>query len=313
MRSSMLLIVTIVALTFTESSYGQPESYIAFESSRDGKTHIYRMDPDGSNQFALTSSEGWEVGPSWSPDGTKILYGSSVTWEHFVMEPDGGNPVPLSDLPPVSSHGPGVWSPDDTRIIIISYDGVISVGLDGSDPVNIEERLGLVGLDGFPTWSPDSARVAFSTTRDDPDGRRGEIYVVNVDGSDPVNITNNPESFDERPAWSPDGSRIAFHSLRESDWEIYVMDPDGSNPVNLTNSIGRDLMPTWSPDGAKIAFQSFRDGNSEIFVMNADGSNPVNITNNPATDSVPKWSPFMGTAPTLVEVLSWGWIKAGVR
>ena len=127
--------------------------------------------------------------------------------------------------------------------------------------------------------------IAFQSSRDG-----SEIYVMNSDGSNPINLTNNPAS-DGSPAWSPDGTMIAFDSYRDGNWEICVMNSDGSNPVNLTNNPASDGSSAWSPDGTKIAFSSDRDENSEIYVMNSDGSNQTNLTDNPAPDYSPTWSP----------------------
>ncbi len=137
-----------------------------------------------------------------------------------------------------------------------------------------------------------NTKIAFWSLRD---GNR-EIYVMNVDGTNQVNLTNNPAE-DNYPAWSPDGTKIAFESFRDGNGEIYVMDSDGTNPVNLTNHPADDGRsswypgPSWSPDGTRIAFVSTRDGNDEIYVMGADGTNQTRLTNNPAHDQEPSWSP----------------------
>ncbi|MBI3961561.1 MAG: PD40 domain-containing protein, partial [Deinococcus sp.] len=53
---------------------------------------------------------------------------------------------------------------------------------------------------GRPTWSPDGTRLAFSASADG----QSDLYVVNTDGTDLVQLTNDP--FEDRgPAWSPDG------------------------------------------------------------------------------------------------------------
>ena len=90
--------------------------------------------------------------------------------------------------------------------------------------------------------SLEQTKIAFHSNRDG----NSEIYVMNADGSEQTNLTNNraPDAF---PSWSPDGKKIAFSSDRDGNSEIYVMNADGSEQVNLTNNRAQDWFPSWSP------------------------------------------------------------------
>lgn len=78
--------------------------------------------------------------------------------------------------------------------------------------------------DTNPEASPDGKKVAFMSLRDG----NWEIYVMNMDGSGVMRLTNDGAS-DGLPIWSPDGQAIAFASDRDGEWAIWAMNPDGSN------------------------------------------------------------------------------------
>ena len=128
------------------------------------------------------------------------------------------------------------------------------------------------GYDEDPAWSPDGQQIACQSIRDGD----FDIYVMNADGINPINLTNHPV-----------------------------------DPINLTNPPAEDSSPVWSPDGTRIVFQSIRDGNSDIYVMDADGANPINLTNHRAEDSDPAWSPAptLNISPKRKLTTTWGKLK----
>lgn len=119
--------------------------------------------------------------------------------------------------------------------------------------VNLTRENNLIysGADHNPIWSHDGTKIVFE--RIYTDGNR-EIYVMNADGSNTVNLTQSSAT-DERPVWLPDGSKIAFVSYRDGNSEIYVMNTDGSNPVNLTQNPGRDFQPSLVSLGRSVQSQ----------------------------------------------------------
>jgi Tol biopolymer transport system component len=127
-----------------------------------------------------------------------------------------------------------------------------------------------------------------------------DIWTVNPNGSDPVNLTTNSRDwdFDETPPWSPDGRRLAFakrntNDLPASGGRICVMGPDGSNEVEFSLPEGESVYePSWSPDGRRIAFWS--PTACYIFLANADGSGTPRKLPTPGFSGCaarPEWSP----------------------
>ena len=146
--------------------------------------------------------------------------------------------------------------------------------------------------------------VAFTSDRDGDD----EIFVMDADGANQTNLSNNAIFDDNQPSWSPDGQRIAFVSNRDGNREIYVMDADGGNPTRVTNNLQADHDPTWSPAGDRILFvrgeESTITRGSSIYGINPDGTNEQQRATPPLSDNEvfqydPAWSPDAGG-------LAWG-------
>jgi len=142
-------------------------------------------------------------------------------------------------------------------------------------------------LTASPTEAPPfPCRIVFDTDRDE----NLEIYVMEPDGSSPVNLTNNPgDDFD--PVWSPDGTKIAFVSNRENGTEeggqfIYVMRTDGSAVSQISHQ-NESQYPDWSASGVDLAYSS----KGEIYLVGLFDGTEVNLTESPEWDEYPKFSP----------------------
>jgi Tol biopolymer transport system component len=236
---------------------------IAFRSHRDGNEEVYLMNADGSDQRNLSQAPGTDYSPAWSPDGTTIAFhsdrsGSSSIW---VIRPDSTDLRQITTIPGISEYP--TWSPDSTRIAFhCTFGRVLPQGVGdfeicvvNADGTGLTQVTDAPGESKLPAWSPDGSTIAFQSNRHgwptlpgyvppayEPD-RFGEfeIYLMNSDGSDVVNLTNHPREDDTEPAWSRDG-RLVFSRYGC----LMVMTANGSGLMQLTpDGACADGFPDW--------------------------------------------------------------------
>ncbi len=292
--------------TAVPTAIGGGGGKIAFTYGLDDVTEIYVVNADGSGLSPLANEITPKFRPAWSPDGSKIAFGTSDggdTASIYIMNADGSSPVKLIDTTEISVYDPAnmdlrfltgccslSWSPDGSKIILVivhfsgccsQYSNVYLINADGSNLIHI------TAYDGWanPVWSPDSQKILF-----DGNCRELAICVMDADGT---NLTKLAQKHKNRnPIWSPDGKKIAFSTGRGDNSEIHVMNADGSDLTSISYTISPwDENRIWSPDSQKISFLSYRDGNQEIYTVNADGSGLVNLTNSAEDEYEQIWSP----------------------
>ena len=219
---------------------------IAYESDQRADTtqavhfHLYVMNSDGSNVMQLTFEDSADsYHPAWSPDGSKIAFGSTrdSNPEIYVMDPNGSNIVRLTY--DSAQDAQPAWSPDGTKIAFVSdRDGnaeIYVMNADGSGPVNLTNHA---GADYAPAWSPDGTKIAFQSDRETDFA----VWVMNADGSNPIRLTD-PSTPAGAPSWSPDRTRIAY----EQGGDLWVMNADGNRKIRVTSGFWNDGLPRWRP------------------------------------------------------------------
>ncbi|MCB0325315.1 MAG: M28 family peptidase, partial [Bdellovibrionales bacterium] len=146
---------------------------------------IYRMNADGSNVTRLTNAPGYDGGPFFSADGSKITWRrfapNGATAEIFVMNADGSDQRAVTSLDAMS------WAPffhpsgdyivfatnlhgfDNFELYLVRADG-------GGTPVRVTESA---GFDGLPVFSPDGASLLWTSNRGS--AKQSQLYRADWD------------------------------------------------------------------------------------------------------------------------------------
>jgi Tol biopolymer transport system component len=234
--------------------------------------------PGGVGGVGVISGTGGVSGtdraPSWSPDGTQIVFhsGRAATFS------DGGT-TPANDFE------------------------IYKMSATTGESVMPAQRLTFSrGQDATPSWSPDGTRIAFQSLRasDATHPVNLEVFTMNPDGSGVTNVTNSPgtagnasansNGLDRDVIWWPNSAQLAFSSTRNNvtagnqNFEVYKANRDGSNPTRLTSNLSGDTAGTdgdydapnsWSPDGKRILFTTGRSSTADTseFIANTMDAN----------------------------------------
>lgn len=246
------------------------------EMSGDGNgTTLFIVD-NGKPPRAILTRKDLILGPSWSPDGKRIVVGVGVF--SAFLDSDIGDKKPVD---PVNGGA---------QVAILNADGsgfhVVTAGPDNN---------------AFPCFAPDGKRIVYRTSGPEGDGLR----IMNLEDRSVKVLTNNYDNF---PVWSPRGDLIAFMRRINGFFEVMTIHPDGTGLQQLTHTRGNEAHIAWSPDGERILFTSSRMGfkdevfytnnpqpYGEIFVMRYDGTDVEQLTDDQWEEGVPAWQPHERT------------------
>lgn len=296
-----------------EAYFSFDGSKIIFQSTGEYECdQIFIMNTDGSGKHLVSTGKGRTTCSYFFPDGKSILYASThlggdmcpqkpdhskgYVWalysdyDIFKANVDASNPVKLTDVKGYDAEA--TISPKGDKIIFTSTRNgdidLYSMNLDGSD---VKQLTNIAGYDGGAYYSYDGTMIVFRASRfDDPaklkeyqdllaEGliRPGqlEIYVMNADGSNIRQVTNNG-SANFGPYFLPDNKRIIYCSNQADpkgrNFDLFLINADGTGNEQITFNDTFDGFPMFSlhDGGKKFVFCSNRfnakQGETNVFI-----------------------------------------------
>jgi len=221
-------------ITFSNDSESSPRwspdgKYLSFTSSRPGKakgSQVWLLDRSGGEAYQLTELKGRLQGYEWSPDSQRLAL--------LIGDPDPDAPDPAA------TPTPGVPPKPPKPIVIDRYrykQDVQGYLLSGRHTYIYLYDIATKKLDRLtkskwdessPSWSPDSARLAFmSNHADDPDrDPAAQLYVADAKAgvTEKQLTTSDNRASRARPEWSPDGTWLVFTEGDEKKFGAYNME-----------------------------------------------------------------------------------------
>ena len=173
----------------------------------------------------------------------------------------------------------GTWmdidvSPDGRMIAFSMLGDIYTMPIAGGTPTRIAEGL---AWEVQPRFSPDGSRIAFTSDR----GGGDNIWLMNADGSDKRQLTDESFRLLNQPTWSPDGQFIAakkhFTTGRSlGTGEVWLYHVSGGSGVALVERANEQLQkelgePIYAPDSSAIYYtRNITPGNTFIYAQDSN-------------------------------------------
>ncbi|MGH7620181.1 MAG: TolB family protein, partial [Gemmatimonadaceae bacterium] len=191
----------------------------------------------------ITSGPAWDREPSWSADGSSIVFSSdrSGNFDLWRVSASGGGEPEQLTTSPLPDEEPSV-APDGRIVFVRGRLGAAEIWVrlpNGAETRLTKDRA----AEHWPAVSPDGSRVAYVAIADGTH----KLHARNLDTDrDTVVLT---DARIERPAWSPNGDRLSW-TASGARGAVFVTPLDGRYANVLST---RHAESAWSPDGKTIA------------------------------------------------------------
>ncbi len=230
----------------------------------------------GGEPERLTTGDREIAGLDWTPDGQSIVFASNRAEGAGLWRIAAGGGTPER----IATAGAG----EDVRQPSVARRGRRLTYEQRSSDANIwalrQGRFGGLPLihstrwESNPQFSPSGQQIAFASDR----SGSPEVWLVDADGANPVQLTDFGGPPVALPRWAPDGRRLAFDARVDGNADIYVIDVGGGQPRRLTEHPASDVAPSWSGDSTTVYFSSDRSGEWEVWRVSAEGGRASRVT-----------------------------------
>lgn len=227
--------------------------------------------PRVMNPVRLTSGQGVEDHPAWSPAGDRLLYESNQNgnWDIWVKSAGRGDPVNLTADHPGSDRYPS-WSPDGSQIAFLSLRderwGLYAMAVGDSPRKLLSVPIDEFYYRGAPQWSADGSEIAVAVL----ESTRNYAQIISFRDRSTRRILlprrKGVPALDL--SWSPDGQAFAYVVADGDDAEvsrIWMVASSGDEPIAVTEGWTNDRNPLWSADGRELFFVSNRGGTMDLW------------------------------------------------
>jgi hypothetical protein len=230
---------------------------------------LQRTDGSAAEPKPLTDGKTLEITPSFTPDGSRVVFASNRGGRRLSIWSMPVNEQPVPERLTILDNNelwPTVDSSPKPRLFYQTYidtrpePRLYSIQLGAMMPKDLVADGGTQ-----PRISPTSDAVVFCAAN--PKTKKRDIYRVSDEGRELVNLTNTPDVDEFDPAWSSDGLRIAYVSDANrggdttDNFDIYAIDAAGGGvapkPQRVTSNGSWDDSPAWDGSHA-IYFRSNR-------------------------------------------------------
>jgi TolB protein len=221
------------------------------------------VDSDGFGVRRIAGYGGQLYSPSWSPDGSHLLYTANRDpggWQLVEREITTGRERTIK--PGGEMVSTPTYSPRDGLIVLALWRNNRNELTSFDITRNCcAQRISAPGrfMEQSPTFSHDGRLLAFTSTRSGPQA----VYVANADGSNPTMITPfvaGQSSDYAAPDFSPTDTRLIFAgdwNIKVNGYRYHIMMADAARPgsqiIQLTTD-GKNEDPSWAPDGRHIVY-----------------------------------------------------------
>jgi eukaryotic-like serine/threonine-protein kinase len=217
----------------------------------------------GAAQFAI-SSQGTLV---YIPGGGQVGTNRSLVW--LTRQ---GREQPTNA--PSRAYTHPRLSPDETRVALDVFDQEQDIWIWDLRRESLTRFTLDPGLDIYPTWTPDSRRIIFSSTR----GGEPNLYWQPADGTGMVEtLTTGPHAQNPYSVTVDGGSVVLSERTAKTAADISLLRLDRQGPRHtqaLISTSFEEINAELSADGRWLAYQSNESGRNEVYVRpfpNVDG------------------------------------------
>ncbi len=255
---------------------------------RDGDAEIFKINPDGTENINLTDNAYNDSYPSWSPNGDRIAYVTTVeeTAQLMLMKSDGTGKELAYSFEKGSIYSTS-WVADDELIITLEYPDipaqVVSVNLGTKELKTLTTNA---HGDYFADYSSIHQKIVFTSRRNG----QNDVFTIDADGSNPTNLTLLA-SYNQKPSASEDGKIVLFVSRRDGNQDIFQMTEDASDIQNITSSKAIENYPKISPDESSVLFSKLnKEQNNEIWIKELKTGDSYSLIADNFDNDEPCWS-----------------------